>query len=164
MGIHVDTCQGEYHQICNFILSHSKARLGQIMKDLVGEAESGTWNPNQQVCGGQAPMQGLHKLLFEKSFEILGYIFNPAKCKTACRNDAMCEQRMVERSEDLPQQRCTMENQNAEECWTNSTAYSVSGAKTGPGAERPWTESKVGRRKLGGVVQIQRLRLREPAC
>ena len=44
--------------------------------------------------------KGPHEFPFDRSFKILGYIFNPSKRK----------QSMVERREDLQKQECTVEN------------------------------------------------------
>ena len=54
-----------------------------------------------------------HNFPFERSFMILGYIFNPARKMQDSLEEIMnatCERSLVERREDLQKQRYTVEN------------------------------------------------------
>ena len=82
-----------------------------------------TWNQKRQVCVGRASIRKrkkrirCHTFPVEKSFKILGYIFNPAE-KMQDILDAECKQSMVERRK----QSCTVENKIGSESWTWSRA------------------------------------------
>ena len=57
MGLHLETCQAGDHQTCSFVwerqqlgpFSHSNTHLEQMMKELIDEANNGTWSPNLQI-------------------------------------------------------------------------------------------------------------------
>ena len=109
MGLHIDRQQEGYHQICSFrwadnywILSHSKTHLAQMMMYLTEEAEEWDLEPKlaslwwTRTCASEEKKENTictrtwrHRILFEKSFKILGY-----SCDQAGKTQDCLEERM----------------------------------------------------------------------
>ena len=88
------------------------------------------------------------KFPLEKSFKILGYIFNPtgkSQCRESGPPNAESQQSVVERCTDLQEQRRAVENE-AKGWWIKSKAFSALALKIGRGVELLRTRLKDGRK------------------
>ena len=129
MGVLVNSREGPSHQVCSFtwadnnrIMSHSKAHLEQMLKDLIEDAERWDVEPKpaslwwtstyasemmEDITIGTRT--GQHCVRFKKNFKILGYTFNQAgqtqdyvEERMQSANKAWWRDVTIYRSKDVP--------------------------------------------------------------
>ena len=130
VGVLMENCEGQAHQMCSFmwadnywIMSHSKTRLDQMMKDLNDEAERWNLEPKPASLWWTSTYAsemteditictrtGRHRNPFERSFRIFGLHLNQADKTQSCLEERMQDaSKAWWRYQDLQKQRCTVE-------------------------------------------------------
>ena len=98
--------------------------------------------------------KGLHKCSFETRLKIFGFMFNQIGKRQESMEERMQKARVVERRKELQKQRCLLENLNAAERWSTSTASLCLRAKVGLGVSR--LQKRLGDKHCETIVQIQK--------
>ena len=149
-----------------WIMSHSKTRLDQMMKDLNDEAEGRNLEPKPpslwrtSTCVSEmteditiCTRTGRHRKPFERSFRIFGLHLNQAGKTQSCLEERMQDASMAWwRDHDLQKQRCTVEKKK----WRRMVEHVCSAFCCGS-ENRSWSQPILDRMKGLKAKAVRRL-------